>query len=121
MSGGCQRGAMFDLAGARSGLAGGRIAACQAIPAPLHARVKYEQTIGDLRKAAATALGVSPDLLQLFWKGRELTGSTDGQTLLEANLHTGFSLMGYDLSEAPDYWPAVVKTDDGLVFETVAA
>lgn len=84
-------------------------------------RVKYEQTLGDLRKAAANAFDLSTDLLQLFWRGRELTPKTDHLTLLEANMHTGFSLMGYDLSEAPDYWPAVQKTPEGLVFETVAA
>lgn len=84
-------------------------------------RIKYEQTIRDLREAAAASFGLSLDLLQLFWRGRELTSATDGLTLLEANLHTGFSLQGYDLSEAPDYWPAVVQTPEGLAFETVAA
>lgn len=83
--------------------------------------MKYEQTLGDLRKAAVAAFGLTPETLQLFWRGRELTADTDGQTLLDANMHTGFSLMGYDLSEAPDYWPPVQQTPEGLVFETVLA
>ncbi|KAL6779924.1 hypothetical protein ACKKBG_A14325 [Auxenochlorella protothecoides x Auxenochlorella symbiontica] len=90
-------------------------------PKTIDVRIKYEQTIRDLREAAAASFGLSLDLLQLFWRGRELTSATDGLTLLEANLHTGFSLQGYDLSEAPDYWPAVVQTPEGLAFETVAA
>ena len=39
----------------------------------------------------------------------------DSKTLLELNLHTGFSLMGYDLTDTPDYWPPVRPTpQDGL-------
>ena len=37
----------------------------------------------------------------------------DGKTLLEMDLHTGFSLMGYNLSVQPVYWPPVVKEKDG--------
>jgi hypothetical protein len=39
----------------------------------------------------------------------------DTKTLLALNLHTGFSLMGYDLTEEPDYWPPVKKTKEGMV------
>jgi hypothetical protein len=57
---------------------------------------------------------VPADKLQLFWTGRELTPAYDAKTLLEMNLHTGFSLHGYDLSEEPDYWPPVRETPAGL-------
>ena len=33
------------------------------------------------------------------------------------NLHTGFALNGYDLSEAPDYFPPVFMTSRGLQFK----
>ena len=52
-------------------------------------RVKYEQTISNLKSAAAGKLGVTADKLLLFWQGRELTPAFDGKTLLDLNLHTG--------------------------------
>merc|ERR1712072_1001464 len=36
------------------------------------------------------------------------------ETLLDLNLHTGFSLTGYDLTVSPHYWPPVTKTKEGL-------
>jgi hypothetical protein len=78
--------------------------------------VKYEQTIGDLKAALSKKSGVEPSKLQLFWHGKELTSTFDGRTLLDMNLHTGFSLFGYDLTETPHYWPPVEKTPEGLVF-----
>lgn len=85
-------------------------------PTVLDIRVRYEQTIGDLRVAAAKAAGIPTDALQLFWHRRELLPAThDGRTLLEMNMHTGFTLRGYDLSEDPCYSPPVSSTPDGLV------
>lgn len=38
----------------------------------------------------------------------------DDKTLLEMDLHTGFSLMGYDVSVTPVYWPPVRQGEKGL-------
>ena len=35
--------------------------------------------------------------IQLFWHKKELAERYDTKTLLDMNLHTGFSLRGYDL------------------------
>ena len=81
--------------------------------------MKYEQTIGDLRKLAAKKAGVDVAHLQLFHHGKEmLADKYDMKTLLEMDLHTGFSLMAYDISEGSkleEYWPPVKKTPEGLV------
>ena len=78
-------------------------------------RIKYEETIGDIRKAVAAKAGIEESKVQLFRHGKELVPEvSDGKTLLEMDLHTGFSLMGYDLTEEPVYWPPVRKTDAGL-------
>ena len=88
---------------------------------PSSRRVKYEQTIGDLRRLAAKKVGIDVAQLQLFWHGKELLADKyDGETLLAMDLHTGFSLMAYDLSETPDYWPPVRKTPEGLAVVTAA-
>lgn len=76
-------------------------------------RIKYEQTVGDLRKSVAKKANIEVGKLQLFWHGRELTEDFDEKTLLDMDLHTGFSLMGYDLNETPDYWPPVRKSEAG--------
>ena len=60
-------------------------------------RVKYEQTVADIKAEASKKLSVPLDKLQLFWQDKELTPAYDARTLLEMNLHTGFSLRGYDL------------------------
>lgn len=78
-------------------------------------RIKYEQTIGDIRKAVSTQAGIALDKVQLFRHGKELIPEKyDAKTLLEMDLHTGFSLMGYDLTEKPVYWPPVKETNEGL-------
>lgn len=76
-------------------------------------RVRYEQTIGDLKAAAAKKLGVPVDRLLLFHHGRELTAAQDSRTLLDLSLHTGFGLSGYDLTEPPVFWPPVEETAEG--------
>ena len=38
-------------------------------------------------------LNVPLDKLLLFWQGKELTHVHDSRTLLDLNLHTGFSLQ----------------------------
>lgn len=81
-------------------------------------RVKYEQTVAEIREAAARKLDIPVDKLQLFWHGSELGAADYARTLLDSNLHTGFALMGYDLTETPDYWPPVEKTPQGLVVKT---
>ena len=59
--------------------------------------MKYEQTVRDIKTAVAAKLGVPVENQQLFWHRRELTEEDDGKTLLDMNMHTGFSLRGYDL------------------------
>ncbi|KAG2437890.1 hypothetical protein HXX76_005507 [Chlamydomonas incerta] len=83
-------------------------------PRTCDVRVRYEQTVGDIKTEAAKALGVPADKMQLFWHGKELTPSYDSRTLLDMNLHTGFALQGYDLTAAPKYWPPVKMTFEGL-------
>ena len=60
-------------------------------------RVKYEQTVNDIRAAVAKKTGVPADKQQLFWHQKELTPAYNNTTLLDMHLHTGFSLRGYDL------------------------
>lgn len=60
-------------------------------------RVRYEQTIADLKAAVASAMGIPVAQQQLFWHKRELTAAYDNKTLLEMGMHTGFALRGYDL------------------------
>ena len=81
-------------------------------------RVQYEQTIMDLRKKVEEATGVPTDKQLLFHHFKELTEEDNDKTILEENLHTGFSLTGYDLTESPHYWPPVTKTPEGLVLVT---
>lgn len=66
-------------------------------PAACDVRIRYEQTIGDLKAAVATQLGVPAAQQQLFWHKQQLTAAYDEKTLLEMNMHTGFALKGYDL------------------------
>jgi len=66
-------------------------------PLVIDVRVKYEQTVSDIRAAVAKKTGVPADKQQLFWHQKELTTAYDHKTLLEMHLHTGFSLKGYDL------------------------
>ena len=60
-------------------------------------RVKYEQTVSDIKAAVAKKTGIQADKQQLFWHQKELTSANNDKTLLEMHLHTGFSLKGYDL------------------------
>ncbi|WIA11504.1 hypothetical protein OEZ86_002476 [Tetradesmus obliquus] len=83
-------------------------------PSACDVRVRYDQTIADVKAAVAEKMGVPAEQQQLFHHKRELTAAYDSRTLLEMNMHTGFALKGYDLSEAPDYWPPVKETDEGL-------
>lgn len=66
-------------------------------PAACGVRIRYDQTIGDVKAAVATQLGVPVAQQQLFWHKQELTAAYDEKTLLEMNMHTGFALKGYDL------------------------
>lgn len=60
--------------------------------------------------------------LQLFHHGKEMIPDNyDTRTLLDMDLHTGFSLMGYDLTEEPDYWPPVRKNAQGGFLEVIPA
>ncbi len=60
-------------------------------------RAQYEETILDLKKKVEEATGVPVDKQLLFWHFKELTEEYNNKTLLDLNLHTGFSLTGYDL------------------------
>lgn len=67
-------------------------------PAACDVRVRYDQTIGDVKAAVAKKLGVPPEQQQLFWHKKELTAAGyDDRTLLSLNIHTGFNFKGYDL------------------------
>lgn len=68
-----------------------------------------------MRTRASAKLGIPQEKLQLFWHGTELSLAEDATTLLEKNLHTGFSLLGYDTTVEPVYWPAVRKNEQGLL------
>jgi len=84
-------------------------------PTTFDLRVKYEETIAELKQKAEKKCGVPVDKMQLFWHGKEMIDDIFAdKTLLDLNLHTGFSLNGYDLREEPDYWPPVEKTEKGL-------
>lgn len=60
-------------------------------------RIRYDQTIGDVKAAIAKKMNIPVDQQQLFWHKKELTEAYDSKTLLEMNMHTGFALKGYDL------------------------
>ena len=71
--------------------------------------------MGDLRRLVAKKAGIDIAHLQLFRHGKEVKPEKfDDKTLLELEIHTGFSLKGYDLSVPPDYWPPVRQTPEGL-------
>ncbi|KAK3259019.1 hypothetical protein CYMTET_31962 [Cymbomonas tetramitiformis] len=85
-------------------------------PKTFDIRVKYEQTIKDIRQKAATVGGVPIEKLQMFWHKKELVpASYDHLTLAQMKMHTGFSIMAYNLEEEPDYFPPVEATPKGLV------
>ncbi|KAI8467864.1 MAG: hypothetical protein J3K34DRAFT_429233 [Monoraphidium minutum] len=84
-------------------------------------RVRYDQTIADIRAGVERALGVPPGKQQLFWHKRELTAEFDGRTLSEMNMHTGTGIKGYDLSSGPPaYNPPVVERPGGGLVEVEA-
>lgn len=84
-------------------------------PTTVDVRVKYEETIAEVKKQVAAKTGVTADKQQLFWHGKELVPELyDHLTLDNLNLHTGFSLNGYDMNEEPHYWPEVEKTEKGM-------
>jgi hypothetical protein len=59
----------------------------------------------------AERLKLQEDKLQLFRHKRELTAADEARTLAELDMHTGFSLMGWDLvRERP---PRSCPTDQG--------
>jgi len=87
-------------------------------PTVCDVRVQYEETVLDLKKKVAEATDVPVDKQLLFWHFKELTDAYNAKTLLDLNLHTGFSLTGYDLRETPHFWPPVTKTPNGLVVVT---
>lgn len=66
-------------------------------PAACDVRIRYEQTIGDLKAAVAAKMGIPVEQQQLFWHKKELTTAYDDKTLLDMNMHTGFAIKGYDL------------------------
>jgi len=63
----------------------------------LNCRIRYDQTIADVKAAAAEKMGIPVAKQQLFWHKKELTEAYDKMTLLEMNIHTGFTFRGYDL------------------------
>ena len=59
-------------------------------------------------------LATLPDILKTFSTVlQELLPVSDCCTLAEMEMHTGFSLAGWDLTVAPDYWPPVKQGPDG--------
>jgi hypothetical protein len=66
-------------------------------PAACDIRVRYDQTIGDLKAAVSAQMGIPAEQQQLFWHKKELTAAYDERTLLDMNMHTGFAIKGYDL------------------------
>jgi hypothetical protein len=66
-------------------------------PAACDVRVRYDQTIGDLKAAVSAQMSIPVEQQQLFWHKKELTAAYDERTLLDMNMHTGFAIKGYDL------------------------
>lgn len=82
-------------------------------PLTTDVRVKYEETIGDLRNKVSKKTTVPVEKLQLFWHRKELVSSVyDHLTLAQMRIHTGFSFEAYDLTEEPDYWPPVTRDEN---------
>merc|ERR1712060_155561 len=82
-------------------------------------RVKYEETIGDLKKKVFQKIGVPPENLLLFWHNKELRSDLyDHLTLYKLRVHTGFGFNGYDTRVEPDFWPPVQLTPKGLHIKT---
>lgn len=65
-------------------------------PEVISLRAPYEATVQALRGEISKVAGVPADQLQLFHRGHELP-SDDTRTLLDLDLHTGFSLHCYNL------------------------
>ncbi|KAG1661311.1 hypothetical protein FOA52_008658 [Chlamydomonas sp. UWO 241] len=84
-------------------------------PTVFDLRATYESTLGELRAGAAARLGISAEKLQLFRHGKELSLVDMDRTLADLDMHTGFSVQGWDLSEEPEYWPPVKRGEDGLL------
>ncbi|GBF93519.1 hypothetical protein Rsub_06652 [Raphidocelis subcapitata] len=78
-------------------------------PVTASVRVKYEETVADIKRAVERALGVPPDSQQLFWHKRELTAAFDSKTLSEMHMHTGAGLKGYDTRHGPPKYNPPVK------------
>lgn len=59
-------------------------------------------------------LGVPAEKIQFFWHKKELVDSVHAKkTLYELDMHTGFTISGYDMRKPPHYFPGVVKEEDG--------
>lgn len=86
-------------------------------PVTADIRVRYEETVAVLKKRIANCFAISVGQVQLFWQNKELTNAFDDKTMLDMNIHTGFGIQGYDLSEDPDYWPPAVETPEGFVLQ----
>ncbi|GAX76128.1 hypothetical protein CEUSTIGMA_g3571.t1 [Chlamydomonas eustigma] len=77
-------------------------------------RIHYDESIKDIKEAVCSKLGIPLEKLQLFHHKKEVTQAYDARTLNEMELHTGFALQGWDLSEPPHYWPRVKEGPHGL-------
>ena len=61
-------------------------------------RATYDETLWDVKKKVEKMTGTPAEKLQIFHHKRELADEEyKERTLDEMNLHTGFSLMAYDL------------------------
>lgn len=78
--------------------------------------MKYEETVADFKKKVSAKFNLPIDKIQLFWHRRELTSEYyDHLTMEKLRMHTGFSIMGYDLTQPPDYFPPCQLTPRGLI------
>ena len=70
--------------------------------APKSRRAKYEETMWDIKKKVEKSTGTPAEKLQIFHHKKELLDEEyKDKTLDEMNLHTGFSLLAYDLVRHP--------------------
>lgn len=77
-------------------------------------RVSYDEKLSDIKKKTEKNLGVPADKIQFFWHKKELVDSKFAEkTLYELDMHTGFTISGYDMRKPPNYFPGVVKQEDG--------
>lgn len=85
-------------------------------PRVLDLRASYDDTIGSLRQKILNEILVSDEAnIVLFLRKKELKRDKDDLTLSAMEIHTGFSITVWDLTdtEEKDIWPLIKRDGDG--------